>query len=71
MSTDITSRHPEIDKEVRRILGRDSPSDLFDYHILRLFILIERNVDDKELAREMLYEIRLVVEDLHERIHRL
>lgn len=71
MSTDITSRHHEVDKEVRRILGRDSSSDAFDYHILKLCILIDRNINDKELAREMLNEIRLVVEDLHARIHRL
>lgn len=53
------------------MLGRDALSASFDYHLLRLFVLIERKVGDKELAREMLNEIRLVVEDLNERIHRL
>jgi len=71
LSADSKPRHPEIDAEVRRMLGRDASSDSFDYHLLRLFVLIERKVEDKELAREMLSEIRLMVEDLNERIHRL
>jgi len=36
LSADSKTGHPEIDAEVRRMLGRDSASTSFDYHLLRL-----------------------------------
>ena len=71
MSTDAKPCHPEIDAEVRKTLGKDTPSTSFDYHLLRLFLLIQRTVKDEELVHEMLEELRLIVNDLHERIQRL
>lgn len=52
MSADSGRRHPEVDAEVIRILGTDASGDSFDYHLMRLFILIDRTVSDKELAYE-------------------
>jgi hypothetical protein len=70
LSADSKPRHPEIDVEVRRIIGKNAQDDSFDYDLMRLFILIQREADDKELAHEMSDEILLVVKDLRERIQK-
>jgi DNA polymerase III delta prime subunit len=62
--------YPEIDEELRKA-NLSVPRTPFLYHMLRLRLLIERKVDDKKLADEMLNEIYLSGEDLLRQIHEM
>jgi hypothetical protein len=69
--TATKSRYADVDREVRKLVRREVPDSSFQVHLTRLSLLIQRKVQDKELADEMMNEIRLVVDDLHTRINRL
>ena len=58
MSTE-PRRYPEIDTELRTLLGREKSELSFMYHFHRLQLLVMRKVGDKELAEEMLNELEL------------
>ena len=71
MSTEPKNRHPEVDAEARKIVGKDLPDTSFEYHVVRLVLLIEREVHDKEAIEEMTDEVILAIRDLRTWFHRL
>ena len=71
MSTEPKNLHPEVDAEARRIVGKDLPDTSFEYHVVRLVLLIEHEVQDEEVAKEMTNEVILAIQDLRTWFHRL
>jgi len=61
---------PDIDEEVRRAVGKEVSNSTFEYHVMKLVVLIDRNVQDKELYKEMVNELILAIEDLRTWVHR-
>jgi len=61
----------DIDEEVRRAVGKEASSSSFEYHVMKLVVLIDRNVQDKELYKDMVNELILAIEDLRTWVHRL
>jgi hypothetical protein len=53
-----------MDSEVRRIVGRNVPSTSFEYHVIKLILLIEQEVQEKALVEEMINEMILAMRDL-------
>lgn len=64
MSTNLEDRRLEMDSEVRRIVGRNVPSTSFEYHVIKLILLIEQEVQEKALVEEMINEMILAMRDL-------
>jgi len=69
MSTDRSHDYAEIDAEVRRRLPSYASDTSFEYHILRVFLMIDREVEDKALAGDMMNEILLAIHGLRESFH--
>jgi len=53
-----------MDNEVRKIVGRDVSSASFEYHIIKLILLIEQEVQERALVEEMIDEVILAIRDL-------
>ena len=71
MSTEPKPRFPEIDKELKTLLGRDKSELSFMYYFHRLKLLTMRKVTDRELAGEMLDDLELLRQGLLEEIQKL
>lgn len=71
MSTEPKQRYPEIDKELRTLLGRDKSELSFMYHFHRLQLLVMRKLSDKELAEEMLNDLELFRQGLLKEIQEM
>ena len=69
MSTEPKGRNPEMDSEVRKIVGRNMPSTSFEYHVVKLILLIEQEVQDREVVKEMTDEVILAIHDLRTWFH--
>ena len=64
MSTEPKRRHPEMDSEVRRIVGTDVSDSSFEYHVVKLMLLIGDEVQDEVAYKEMTNEMILALNDL-------
>jgi len=64
LSTNPEDRRPEMDNAVRRILGKDVSRASFEYHVIKLILLIEQEVQEKALVEEMIDELIMAIRDL-------
>ena len=64
MNTDSKDRYSDMDNQVRKIVGRDVSSTSFEYHLIKLMLLIEQELQDKDLVEEMTDEMILAIRDL-------
>lgn len=49
---------------MRKIVGRETSDTSFEYHVVRLLLMIEQKVQDKESVEEMTNEMILAIRDL-------
>jgi hypothetical protein len=53
-----------MDSEVRRIVGTDVSDSSFEYHVVKLMLLIGDEVQDEVAYKEMTNEMILALNDL-------
>ena len=61
--------YSQIDAEVRKRLGTQASDTSFEYHLLRACVMIQRMVEDEDLAHDMVNELYLAIHDLRESFH--